>query len=377
MAPGDLQEVLAALSPAGVPAHERTCSSVSAAPTTPRSTGSRPTWRSSRRSTSSRRSSTTRGRGARWRRSTRCRTSTRWAARCCSRWPSRDFPRDIDKTIITEVFRGGAEKVAEAGGVIAGGHTVVDAEPKYGLCVTGRVHPDRILIKGGLRRATGCSSPSRSAPASSRPRPRTRRRRPDVLEGAVASMLRLNRVGRAGRHASAAPPGRPTSPASACSGTPPRWSRPRAPAWRSRPPGFRSCRARWRWPKRGTFSGGHEAQPPPRRGEPSARGSRSIRRSRHRCVAMLIGSRDLGRAALLGRARSGGRRHRGVSRRRRGVLGGRRGRGRAGHSASCRSGTRPLRSGRSADRSGLAIGATDLPSCGIPLRLGSTRNRSN
>src|SRR3989442_1381696 len=61
------------------------------------------------------------------------------------------FPRDMDKAIIAEVFRGGAEKVAEAGGVIAGGHTVVDNEPKYGLCVTGRVHPDRVLIKGGLR----------------------------------------------------------------------------------------------------------------------------------------------------------------------------------------------------------------------------------
>src|SRR5437899_6757460 len=61
------------------------------------------------------------------------------------------FPRDFDKKIITEVFRGGAEKVAEAGGVIAGGHTVVDPEPKYGLCVTGRVHPERIFIKGGLR----------------------------------------------------------------------------------------------------------------------------------------------------------------------------------------------------------------------------------
>src|SRR5262249_35819477 len=59
------------------------------------------------------------------------------------------FPRELPKAIIAEVFRGGAEKVAEAGGVIAGGHTVIDAEPKYGLCVTGRVHPDRIFIKGG------------------------------------------------------------------------------------------------------------------------------------------------------------------------------------------------------------------------------------
>src|SRR5437870_12677945 len=61
------------------------------------------------------------------------------------------FPRDMPKAIIAEVFRGGADKVAEAGGVVAGGHTVVDAEPKYGLCVTGRIHPDRILVKGGLR----------------------------------------------------------------------------------------------------------------------------------------------------------------------------------------------------------------------------------
>src|SRR5437660_4623 len=61
------------------------------------------------------------------------------------------FPREMSKAIIAEVFRGGSDKVVEAGGVIAGGHTVVDNEPKYGLCVTGRVHPDRIPIKGGLR----------------------------------------------------------------------------------------------------------------------------------------------------------------------------------------------------------------------------------
>src|ERR1051326_4852739 len=42
------------------------------------------------------------------------------------------FPRDFPKPLIAEVFRGGGDKVAEAGGIIAGGHTVVDAEPKYG-----------------------------------------------------------------------------------------------------------------------------------------------------------------------------------------------------------------------------------------------------
>src|SRR5262252_3853004 len=61
------------------------------------------------------------------------------------------FPRDMPKAIVADVFRGGADKVAEAGGVVAGGHTVVDAEPKYGLSVTGRVHPDHLFIKGGLR----------------------------------------------------------------------------------------------------------------------------------------------------------------------------------------------------------------------------------
>src|SRR6266700_1165580 len=61
------------------------------------------------------------------------------------------FPREMPKAVIAAIFKGGADKVLEAGGVVAGGHTVVDAEPKYGLCVTGRVHPKRVLIKGGLR----------------------------------------------------------------------------------------------------------------------------------------------------------------------------------------------------------------------------------
>ncbi len=60
------------------------------------------------------------------------------------------FPRDFPPEVIARIFQGGADKVMEAGGVIAGGHTVVDKEPKYGLCVTGIVHPDRVMVKGGL-----------------------------------------------------------------------------------------------------------------------------------------------------------------------------------------------------------------------------------
>src|SRR4030067_2086970 len=61
------------------------------------------------------------------------------------------FPEEMAHETIAEILRGGADKVAEAGGVIAGGHTVIDAEPKYGLCVLGLVPPQRIFAKGGAR----------------------------------------------------------------------------------------------------------------------------------------------------------------------------------------------------------------------------------
>jgi selenide,water dikinase len=60
------------------------------------------------------------------------------------------FPDNLPPAILTAVFQGGADKVAEAGAIIAGGHTITDREPKYGLCVTGFVHPDRITTKGGV-----------------------------------------------------------------------------------------------------------------------------------------------------------------------------------------------------------------------------------
>jgi selenide,water dikinase len=103
------------------------------------------------------------------------------------------FPRDFDKAIITEVFRGGADKMAEAGGVIAGGHTVIDAEPKYGLCVTGRVHPDRILIKGGLRPGDRLFLSKPLGTGVITTAAKNGKATPEVLDGAVCSMLRLNR----------------------------------------------------------------------------------------------------------------------------------------------------------------------------------------
>lgn len=61
------------------------------------------------------------------------------------------YPDGLDLDHLREILRGGAEKTAEAGAVIAGGHSVNDQEPKYGLAVTGLGHPDRITTKGGSR----------------------------------------------------------------------------------------------------------------------------------------------------------------------------------------------------------------------------------
>jgi selenide,water dikinase len=61
------------------------------------------------------------------------------------------FPDNLDRDILREILRGGAEKVAEAGAAIAGGHSVTDREPKYGLAVTGVVDPARVKTKGGGR----------------------------------------------------------------------------------------------------------------------------------------------------------------------------------------------------------------------------------
>lgn len=61
------------------------------------------------------------------------------------------FPDGFDLSILSEILRGGAEKVKEAGAVIAGGHTVTDKEPKYGLSVIGEIDPKKIIRKSGAQ----------------------------------------------------------------------------------------------------------------------------------------------------------------------------------------------------------------------------------
>ncbi|OLC53502.1 MAG: selenide, water dikinase SelD [Chloroflexi bacterium 13_1_40CM_4_68_4] len=104
------------------------------------------------------------------------------------------WPEDLDLAPLERIFEGGVDKIAEAGGAIVGGHTIVDREPKYGLAVTGRVDPDRLIRKSGagagdrlyLTKAIGTGLITTAH--------KRREVRAEDLASAVASMVRLNRA---------------------------------------------------------------------------------------------------------------------------------------------------------------------------------------
>jgi selenide,water dikinase len=61
------------------------------------------------------------------------------------------FPKEGPMGILAEILRGGADKAIEAGVSIIGGHSIDDREPKYGMAVTGTVHPQKMMLKAGAR----------------------------------------------------------------------------------------------------------------------------------------------------------------------------------------------------------------------------------
>jgi selenide,water dikinase len=62
------------------------------------------------------------------------------------------FPiKEMDKSVLREILRGGLDKIKEAGALLVGGHSIEDTELKYGLSITGLVHPDRVLLNSGAR----------------------------------------------------------------------------------------------------------------------------------------------------------------------------------------------------------------------------------
>jgi selenide,water dikinase len=103
------------------------------------------------------------------------------------------WPDDLDAAVLREVLHGGSDIVAQAGGAIAGGHTIIDHEPKYGLAVTGLVHPEHILTKGGAQPGDILiiSKPLGTGLIT------TAHKRDKVeqadIQAAIASMARLNR----------------------------------------------------------------------------------------------------------------------------------------------------------------------------------------
>ena len=61
------------------------------------------------------------------------------------------YPTCLDQDAVQAILAGGYDKVKEAGAIIAGGHTIQDPEPKYGLCVSGFIHPKKILLNSGAK----------------------------------------------------------------------------------------------------------------------------------------------------------------------------------------------------------------------------------
>lgn len=106
-------------------------------------------------------------------------------------WNTDELPTEL----LGEVLAGGQDIATAAGFVVAGGHTIDDPEPKYGMVVTGEVHPDRILTNTGLRPrqdliltkplGVGVLTTAIKADLAS----------DDEAAGVVASMIRLNDVG--------------------------------------------------------------------------------------------------------------------------------------------------------------------------------------
>ena len=104
------------------------------------------------------------------------------------------FPESMDLNILGEILRGGAEKVAEAGGVLAGGHSIADSGVKYGLSVTGLVDPkrlyandtglpgDKLILTKALGVGLICTA-NRVGEAA-----------PEHMDAAVASMTTLNKA---------------------------------------------------------------------------------------------------------------------------------------------------------------------------------------
>ncbi len=114
------------------------------------------------------------------------------------------FPADMPPEIASDILRGGRDKAREAGVIVAGGHTMDDKEPKYGLVVIGRVTEERLLVKGGARPGERLVLTKPLGSGIITTACRADKGTPESLAVATRWMLRLNRDAVAAIHATTA-----------------------------------------------------------------------------------------------------------------------------------------------------------------------------
>ena len=103
------------------------------------------------------------------------------------------FPEKSDLNILGDMMRGGAEKVAEAGGVLAGGHSIADSDVKYGLSVMGVVHPDHIYANNTPQTGDCLVLTKRLGVGILCTANRVGEASAEAMEAAIASMTTLNK----------------------------------------------------------------------------------------------------------------------------------------------------------------------------------------
>lgn len=104
------------------------------------------------------------------------------------------FPEELPREVLAAIFEAAASKVREAGGVLAGGHTIKDNEPKYGLAVVGAAHPDKLFRKGGARPGDTLILTKRLGTGLLVSGRKSDKATADDLAKAIAQMRRLNRA---------------------------------------------------------------------------------------------------------------------------------------------------------------------------------------
>ncbi len=104
------------------------------------------------------------------------------------------FPKGtLDLEVLREILKGGAERVKEAGAVTIGGHSIIDRELKYGLAVTGVVHPDRVIRNVGVQEDDGLVLTKPLGTGIITTALKQRKASKEIVREAVSSMVALNR----------------------------------------------------------------------------------------------------------------------------------------------------------------------------------------